>query len=388
MIRRGFCLIFSCLCLMALLAGCIEPETEGSFEKLEAGSGQNGTNGDSVVIVGGGNGIIGQYPDDEPEEPEPTEPPEPMAVLPDGTSVPEDEVQTLDDGTLVVETSANGHKCFFTDGTWAVTHYSDPDGRSCAYADAATVLAKWYLENGLDWRHEEYIVQTDGERFLRLRYEYEYSPLEEGSDPDKGDAWYHSATNELFYDEYYGDYKTARSEYDPLHGSEKPYYCTYYDGSYSEHEYNLDGTKKKDSFYSAEGILQQQEFYENGLMVTQYLFWEDGTQQYITHYENGVITLEKYYSEGGGYHSTTYYKNGVRSYQRGEFDSGLSSSIYYDENGYAVKYLQNARDGSLVYYALYENYDDGNLKKATYYDADGQITQVEEYDENGVLIEG
>lgn len=388
---RFFGVFVSLLCIPVLLTACCcislpkQPATEGGFTHIGDDFPEDATIiiGDENGIIGGGNGIIGQYPQEKPEEEETesTEPPEMLITLPDGTRVPEEDVQTLEDGTIVVLCHSHDevyyHKCFFPDGSYAATDYYDETGECCNYENAARILVDWFDESGNPWRVEEYSVQADGELFLWQRLEYEYTQLEKGNEDS---PWYHSATNELFYDESCGDYKTAREEYDSLHGSDCPIKCTYYDDSYSYHEYNLDGTKKKDSYYSAAGILLQQDFYDQGVMKSQYLFREDGSRWYETFYKDGVISSERFFSESGNYQSTTFYKNGVPSFEQGEYDDGTINSIYYDENGNRIKFLQNGPDGNLLWYALYENDADGNLIKATYYDAEGNITEVEEYD--------
>ena len=97
--------------------------------------------------------------------------------------------------------------------------------------------------------------------FLIYREEREYAQLDIGIEEN---PWYHSATNELWYDSELDEYRTARSEFDPIYGSEKPIKCTYYDGSYSEHQYNLDGSQKKSTYYSEYGSVTQADFFENG----------------------------------------------------------------------------------------------------------------------------
>jgi hypothetical protein len=88
------------------------------------------------------------------------------------------------------------------------------------------VSAKWYLKNGELWKEENYTVKAGGELFLDRSSEREYTQLEIGT---ADSPWYHSATVEKWYED--GEYRTAREEYDSLHGSDSPIKCIYYDGS-------------------------------------------------------------------------------------------------------------------------------------------------------------
>ena len=383
--KRTFWMLL--ICFLVLLAGCSRL-SQNSFAPANDGVDIPEEFDNSMIIIGGENGIMGQYPEDsEDEDPEVTEPTEPAEVfvdLPDGSRVPEANVQTLEDGTVVAFTGEpTGHKCFFTDGTYAITRYMDAEGTACTFSVAAELNAEWYLQDGAQWKTECYKVKGGGELFLLTSCEREYTQVEIGNEDS---PWYHSATVERWYDEDTGTYLTARAEYDLLHGSDKPIKWVYHDGSYSEHVYNMDGSKEKDLYYAANGTQTQAEFYENDQLITRYLFRENGSQQYVTHFKDGVISSESYYGESG-YYDTTYYENGVRTYTLGHYDDGSTSSIYYDDSGLEVKYLANAPDGSLKWYALYKYYDSGHLKTTTYYDADGNVTNVEQYDDNGNLIQ-
>lgn len=390
------------LCLPVALSGCMRivnsilPDNgaqSGDVSNRFGGSIGNGDQiEDTMVIIGGEDGIFGAYPEDSftEETLPPEEPTEALVTLPDGTQVSESEIMTLEDGTVVVPHQRSGlpscHKCFFPDGTYAITDYYDDQHSACSYADAAQILVVWYYENGEKWRNDEYTVKPSGELFMTLRYEYEYSPLEVGADPDKGDAYYHSATNELFYDEERGCYVTARSEYDPVYGSSCPNKCIYHDDSYSLHEYNLDGTRKRDRFYQSDGTLTNLLVYDHGLLTADYLYRDDGSQWYETHYENGEIKLQRFFGENSDYQSVTYYRDGVRYYEEENLSYGVRRTTTYDANGNAEKSVINGPDGSYQGKILYEYYSDGTLKKSTTYDANDQITQIEEYDPNGSLI--
>ena len=83
---------------------------------------------------------------EEPElEEEPTEPPQKRVELPDGTAAPEQNVQTLEDGTIMayIGDEATDHRCFFSDGSYAYTDYSDVEGSICIYKEAASVHGRW-----------------------------------------------------------------------------------------------------------------------------------------------------------------------------------------------------------------------------------------------------
>lgn len=387
--KPGLCMALACLSLMALLAGCGGTADNPGF--AYAGNDVGGSLENDMVIIGGGDGIMGQYPGDdqgeyeEPEQTEPTDPPVVMVDLPDGTRVPEEEVQTLEDGTIVVGTDSvpTGHKCFFPDGTYALTQYfKGEEGDFCVYAEADELFVQWYFSSGALWKDEYYIVKSNGTLFLSSGGELEYTQLEIGNEDS---PLYHSATVHRWYDESEGKYLTGRMEFDPYHGSEKPIKQINFDGSWSEHEYNADGSQKKATYYSPDGQKTQMEFYENDQVITKYSFRADGSQSFVTHYQNGIVTSQDYYSEY--YSDTTYYENGCPVFTQGRYDDGRVSSAYYDESGCVVKEVYNKADGELDWYVLYEHYSNGNTKKATYYDGNNQVTQVEEYDENGNLIQ-
>ena len=377
--KRYFCLILAGFSLTMLLSGCFGRRQE---ESNFAGAGEIPEG--SFIIIGDGNGIIGglQGGDQDVEVEEDPNQGDNRIELPDGTRVPETNVQTLEDGTVVAYIGDPfAHRCFFTDGTYAYTQYTKEDGMPCLYSEATEYSLKWYLQNGSLWKEEYYQRNSGGEFYLLSGKELEYTQLEIGT---ADSPWYHSATVETWYEN--GSYRTCRAEYDGMHGSDKPIKCYYYDGSYSEHEYTMDGKPKKDTYYNANGVKTQQEFYENGQRVTTYLFREDGSQQYVTNYAGDQITTETYYSGDGSYRNVTYYKNGYRDYAIVYYKDGRISTSHYDSQGCTIKEVYNNADGSLDWYVEYENYSNGYVKKATYYDGNGNVTRVEEYDQNGNLI--
>lgn len=327
-------------------------------------------------IIGDNSIVIApDYPDEEEPEVDVKEETEPMFVLPDGTQVPEKDVQTQEDGTVVVSLR-HGHKCYFTDGTYAVTRYTNSSREVCEYTEAAKVFVDWYYANGEVWREEEYLVQESGELFVIRRYEHEYTPIEIGTEDS---PVYRSATTELIYDETDNTYKTGYSEYDSLHGPEKPIKSIHYDGSYCLNEYNLDGTLERSDYFSAEGLRTQVDIYDHGVMEATYLYYEDGRTSWERYYENGVLSSEINHSPDGDVTTYYYYKEGKCVRAEAYWDDGRRRTTEMDEDGNISKEIFNNADGSYNGKILYEYDTDGSVT-VTYYDANDNITNVEHYD--------
>lgn len=408
----------------------VESSDENGFAsgggQLNAGGG-NGEYGDSVIIIGGENGVIGQYPDEnDPEDdasvdnPQDEAPEEERIEFPDGTSYPESEVRVLADGAKVAPMQlwndiVTDEKVWYVDGTLLEVSYRDTTGHICGLEDAYGFWADWYDANGVLFKEAYYEgAYAKGETpIMKQGEEYIFSSIEQSD----GVAVWHSSTIIYWYDEETGKHPYSIEEYNPVYGESAPDKVTSYDGDgnmtfYALYKYDLDGNPERTEFYRGDGTLEQLNAYdENGEISMLFLYYEDGKSiEWEEYYENGVITLSRHFYESGAV-SVNDYKNGVITRNVFTWADGHTDTTSYDAEGNPTVCVFNSKNGAYrgkVVYGVTEDgkrslssyydendvltkteecYEDGWIHYVRYYDKNGNITKIEEYDEDMNLIE-
>lgn len=341
--------------------------------------------GEHIII---GSGEIDSTGDGDTSD-ETTDAPKNMVTLPDGSEIEEDKVIYLDDGAMAIPYQTRsgiwGHKTFFTDGTYALSDYSDSTGTLCEYKDSYTIDVTWYAAENYALKKE--CLRTS-DLFVFRRDEYEY---ETESGDDGAVIRYAVATNTSGYDEENGSYFKWRSEYGPLHGPEKPYKSITYDYEtgkmiyLEEYEYDFNGTLKRAKYYNENNILTQHDGYTDGKITVQYLFdgetgektWEILFEDYDKYLR---ISETQYYSDGSKY--SIFFKDGKRVQSEStKADKSYNITIYdSNENATVTSYYDTK--GNYTGKTFYEKVDTHGKDRELHYDKDDVLDYIYEYTGN------
>lgn len=309
-----------------------------------------------------------------------------MVTLPDGTQIESYKIYYLEDGAMAIPYQTLpgiwGHKTFFTDGTYAVSDYSDSNGTTCEYKNSYTIDVSWYDSEGYVLKDERY---RTSDMFLYRRDEYEY----ETESGDEGSVIrFAVATNSSGYDPLNDGYFKYRSEYGPLHGPEKPYKTITYDYETgkviyrAEYEYDFSGALKRAKYYNENDILTQHDGYTEGKLTVQYLFDEQtGKMTWETLYEdyekNLILSETQYYTDGGKH--TVLYSNGKRIQSESTNADKSYSITIYDENENATVTNHYSKGGNYQGQTRYEWNEDSGISKDYHYNKSGVLEYTNEY---------
>ncbi len=351
-----------------------------------------GEDGSVVRVDEDGNVIIEDDGDYDHGKDETEYTPE-TVILPDGTSAPEENVEILSDGTVMV-TSEYGDdydyaKCYLPDSTYAIVYYYDSEYSLVNREEAYRAHIEYFMENDMPLGTESIRIS---DRITLTKTEYEYLAEDvTGQGGVDGFIYHHTATVKYFYDDDGNLQNTSRSEYVPLHGSDKPVTYYYYDKDgnlefYNEYEYYMNGQIEWDCSYHGDGTESYRYHYdENGVMLSWYQFDEEGDPQRKEFYKDGVITsCDAYYD--WGYVSTIYTAGRVLHETWYSNDGTKTFHVYDPETENLMRITGYSEDGEIYGYTEYVYRTDNSREKALFYDADGYLGSIEYYNEDGVAV--
>lgn len=138
------------------------------------------------------------------------------------------------------------------------------------------------------------------------------------------------------------------------------------------YEYDEVGREIKLTYYEGDGSIG---YYG----ITEY--YDDGNEKQYT----------KYYADGATNTIIRYDENGVK-YERIEYyykwDDAVTYEVTnYDVEGNIIKRAEYYDDGSMIFYCLYERYENGEIKQEMRYNSEEDITDIWKYTESGDLEE-
>lgn len=345
--------------------------------------------GSEIRVDEDGNVILED--DERPDETETEYVPE-TVILPDGEPAVKEDVEILDDGTVmvtdVISGGPDGNKCYLPDGTYAIVRYYDSDRTVVEREDAYRAYIKYFMENGQPLGIETIRIS---DRVTLEKTEYEYLAEDvTGQGGADGFIYHHTATVEYIYDENGNLQNVARSEYVTLHG-DNPVAFYYYDAYgnlefYNEYKYYMNGQVEWEVSYHGDGTESSRYHYdENGVMTAWYQFDEEGNRQRIEFYKDGVITSCEAFYEWG--HVETTYVKGRLSYEMHYNNDGSRSFHSYDpETENLMKITRYSEDDEVTNITEYVYREDNSRKMAIFYDADVYPGVIEYYDEDGIAV--
>ncbi|MBQ6702490.1 MAG: hypothetical protein IJN17_06005 [Clostridia bacterium] len=315
---------------------------------------QSDENGNMMLVL-----LDPLYSEEVVEE---TKPDVEQVTLPSGALANKEDVTYLEDGTVVVRFSPNDdgiyeHTSYLPDGSIVDTYYLDEEYNQVNYSDAVEIHAFYRDKNYTPIKAEYYNPKT---MFRHTLIEYVYSEVEIGN-PDTP-KYLSSAVHTYFPEDPNGTISKYVEEFDPFLGSDKCIKKSFYsDGvnlsEYYNYDYSFDGTLKKETGYLADGsIFWIKSYNDNGTDSYFFSKFEDGTQSEYFYDENGVITLYKYvYTHGGT--NIIHYKNGIRALGEIEMPNGNYQQTNYNEEGVEIKATTWDQNGNLIQVETYEYND-------------------------------
>ena len=305
----------------------------------------------------------------------------------------------------VIECYENGEyqkeTVYYLNGTYAITEY-DENGKTIHYGqynpDGTVIVAYCYTYEYYNDNKIKSVTVTDHNDAFLEKYEYEYHDNGEIKKEIFTDASGNQAITEFFEDgseKAYTEYKQGKIVYQfekYENGNDKKYY--HYDeaeGYAYAYEYYDDGTMKYESLLSADGIGYEAEYYPNAYQKSHIYHYGNDRDNITLWYDNGNVKYEKVYNNDFSYYIEEYFENGLtkryESYDaEGNLEGATSHTYEYYEDG-SVKKKYNYEDGALTSYAEITYHENGEIKKISNYDANGNPTYVMEYDQDGNPIE-
>lgn len=346
--------------------------------------------GSAIRVDEDGNVILED--DERPDETETESAPE-TVILPDGGSAPEEDVEILDDGTVMVTVKNSGgpdsSKCYLPDSTYALVSYYDAEYSMVEREEAYRAYIEYFMENGQPLGIESIRI-SDRATLQKTEYEYLAEDIT-GQGGVDGFLYHHTATIEYIYDDFGVLQNVSRSEYVPLHGSDKPVMLYYYDADgnleeYCKYEYYMNGVTESESAFHGDGSQSYYYHYdENGVMTAWYQFDEEGNRQRIEFYKDGVITSCDAFYEWG--HVETTYTGGRVLHEIWYSNDGTRTFHQYDpETENILSIVGYTEDDEIFTSTKYVYNEDNSRQKAIFYDAYGYVSSIEYYGEDGIAV--
>lgn len=159
--------------------------------------------------------------------------------------------------------------------------------------------------------------------------------------------------------------------------------------------YSENGIKEQESYYNTDGTQAKDVHYENGVVVL-VSDWNKGERIDYSYNENGKLFCVRvssnlktkqlsYYFEDGTVEQESFYNDNEQLIKSVDYKYGKTSmSIWsYFSNG-QTRTTESFENGVCIYKA--ENYENGRAKLIINYDSSGNVERERHYDENGNLI--